>query len=237
MDRRMTPMNAPEHNPAATRALDAVADYYTQKLRRFGATPLGVDWPNRLNQELRFVQLLKLCDFSQPRTLNDIGCGYGALRALLSQRHRRARIDYRGTDVSEAMVAAARRRWRHRGDCAFEVAAGATRLADYSLASGIFNVKLDCPLPAWEALVARTLADLQRHSRLGWAVNFIVPPAPGQASPPQLYRPPPEHWLTHLAQHQPGAEVTLLHGYGLPEYTLLVHAHAPPGSTSRPIDR
>jgi len=233
----MKPMNAPEHKPAATappgghasaaaRPLDAVADYYTQKLRRFGATPLGVDWPNRPNQALRFVQLLKLCDFSQPRTLNDVGCGYGALRALLSQRHRRARIDYRGTDVSEAMVAAARRRWRHRADCAFEVAAGATRLADYCLASGIFNVKLDCPLPAWEALVARTLADLQRHSRLGWAVNFIVPPVPGQASPPELYRPPPEHWLAHLAQHQPGAEVTLLRGYGLHEYTLLVRPPA-----------
>ena len=206
--------------------LDAVSAYYSGTLQRFGAMPLGVDWPNRLNQELRLVQLLKVCDLSAPRSLNDVGCGYGALRTLLSRRHRRAQIDLLGTDVSPAMVAAARRRWRHRADCAFEVAEGAVRLADYSLASGIFNVKLDCPLPAWEALVAHTLADLQRHSRLGWAVNFIVPPVPGQASPPELYRPPPEHWLAHLAQHQPGAEVTLLRGYGLHEYTLLVRPPA-----------
>ena len=205
-----------------TSPLDAVSAYYSGTLQRFGAMPLGVDWPNRLNQELRLVQLLKVCDLSAPRSLNDVGCGYGALRTLLSRRHRRAQIDLLGTDVSPAMVAAARRRWRHRADCAFEVAEGAVRLADYSLASGIFNVKLDCPLPEWEALVARTLDNLQRHSRLGYAVNFIAPPAPGQASPPELYRPAAERWLDHIADTQAGAEVTLLRGYGLPEYTLLV---------------
>lgn len=208
--------------PAAADALAAVAGYYGERLRRFGATPLGVDWPHRPNQELRLLQLLRLCDFSAPCSLNDVGCGYGALRGLLSRRQRRAQIDYLGTDVSAAMVAAARRRWRRRADCAFEVAAGATRVADYSLASGIFNVKLDCPLPDWEALVARTLDNLRRHSRLGYGVNFIDPPAPGQASPPELYRPPAEQWLAHLARHQPGCAVALLRGYGLPEYTLWV---------------
>ena len=205
-----------------TSPLHAVSAYCSGTLQRFGATPLGVDWPNRLNQELRLVQLLKVCHLSAPRSLNDVGCGYGALRTLLSRRHRRAQIDLVGTDVSPAMVAAARRRWRHRADCAFEVAEGAVRVADYSLASGIFNVKLACPLPEWEALVAGTLDNLKRHSRLGYAVNFIAPPAPGQASPPELYRPAAERWLDHIAATQAGAEVTLLRGYGLPEYTLLV---------------
>ena len=99
--------------------LAAVARYYGERLRRFGATAPGVDWPNRPNQELRFIPLLKVCDFAQPCSLNDVGCGYGALRALLSRRQRGARIDYVGTDVSLAMVAAARRRWRHRADCRF----------------------------------------------------------------------------------------------------------------------
>jgi hypothetical protein len=29
---------------------------------------------------MRFVQLLKLRDFMSPFSLNDLGCGYGALR-------------------------------------------------------------------------------------------------------------------------------------------------------------
>ena len=65
-----------------TSPLDAVSAYYSGTLQRFGAMPLGVDWPNRLNQELRLVQLLKVCDLSAPRSLNDVGCGYGALRTL-----------------------------------------------------------------------------------------------------------------------------------------------------------
>ena len=82
-----------------TSPLHAVSAYYSGTLQRFGATSLGVDWPNRLNQELRLVQLLKVCDLSAPRSLNDVGCGYGALRTLLSRRHRRAQIGG-GRDVA-----------------------------------------------------------------------------------------------------------------------------------------
>ena len=49
-----------------------VAGYYTDKVTRHGPTPLGVDWSCLPTQEMRFVQLLKLCDFSQPLSLNDI---------------------------------------------------------------------------------------------------------------------------------------------------------------------
>ena len=69
--------------------------------------------------------------------------------------------------------------------------------------------------------LARNIA-ARFNSRLGYAVNFIAPPAPGQTSPPELYRPPAERWLAHLADTQPRAGVTVLRGYGLPEYTLLV---------------
>ncbi|MCA0324549.1 MAG: class I SAM-dependent methyltransferase [Proteobacteria bacterium] len=205
-------------------ALEAVAAYYSARLQRHGATPAGVDWPHRPGQELRWVQLLKLCEFSMPRSLNDVGCGYGALRAFLSRRYPLARIDYVGTDISEAMVAVARRRWRHRGDCRFEVAVNAERVADYSVASGIFNVKLDCPDADWEDQVARCLDQLQHHSRLGYAINFVLPAADKRVSPPQLYRPAPERWLTHLQAQ--GGHVQLIQGYGLQEYTLLTRFDA-----------
>ena len=100
------------------------------------------------------------------------------------------------------------------------MAEGAVSLADYSLASGIFNVNLACPLPVWEELVAGTLVNLKRHSRLGYAVNFILPAAEGQASPPELYRPPPARWIAHAEAL--GGRVQLIGRYGLPEYTLLV---------------
>lgn len=207
--------------PSALGHLAPISAYYTARLRRHGATPLGVDWPNRLNQELRFVQLLKICKFGAPLVLNDVGCGYGALLGHLWRRHRSEPIAYQGTDVSAAMVAAARRRWRHRTWASFDHAADCTRRADYSVASGIFNVKLDCPTSVWEARVQQTLAALQRHSRSGFAVNFIAPPSPGRSSPPELYRPAAAQWREWI-ERELHWQTEVLQDYGLPEYTLLV---------------
>ena len=89
---------------AGARSLDsvygAIENYYTAKVSRHGATPLGVDWTCIATQELRFVQLLKLCEFAAPFSLNDLGCGYGALLAYLAKRHASAAIDYLGIDLS-----------------------------------------------------------------------------------------------------------------------------------------
>src|SRR5438309_8611454 len=113
-----------------------VRSYYSGTLQRHGPTPRGVDWPNTVSQYLRFVQLLKLCDFEKPFSLNDFGCGYGALLAFLALRHGGAAIDYRGVDISPAMVAAARQCWSDRKGAKFAPGSRCGRVADYSLASG-----------------------------------------------------------------------------------------------------
>ena len=58
---------------------------------------------------MRFVQLLKLCDFKLAFSLNDIGCGYGALIAYLDRRHPNCVSDYVGIDVSAMIIRLARR--------------------------------------------------------------------------------------------------------------------------------
>jgi trans-aconitate methyltransferase len=82
----------------------SIEAYYSARVAKYGATPLGVDWSCQATQSLRFVQLLKICDFAAPFTLNDIGCGYGALAAFLAMRYPEAKIDYLGLDLSRAMV-------------------------------------------------------------------------------------------------------------------------------------
>src|SRR4051812_18233349 len=145
---------------------DSVRTYYTGKLERHGPTPLGVDWPNAISQQLRFVQLLKLCDFDCAFSLNDFGCGYGALLEFLAARHGGAAIDYRGIDLSPAMIAAARKCWAGRPDTTFAVGSQCGRPADYSLASGIFNVRLGHPVAAWESYVEQVLTDLHESGRI-----------------------------------------------------------------------
>jgi SAM-dependent methyltransferase len=194
--------------------------YYTDRLARFGATPLGVDWSCAATQMLRFVKLLEICDFSAAFSLNDVGCGYGALATFLDDRFPDARVDYLGIDLSAAMVRRARRRHRAGDNRRFVAARASPRVADYSVASGIMNVMLDHGRIEWERHVVDTLAGMRRTSRLGFAVNFVAQGGSGAAH--QLYRTRPDRWVRYCERKLDCAVQTVF-GYGLQEFTLLAH--------------
>lgn len=197
-----------------------IAAYYSAKVARFGATPNGVDWTCQATQEMRFVQLLKLCDFSSPISLNDYGCGYGALIAYLDRRHHGCAVDYLGIDVSHAMIRRARQKWRGRKDAAFVLGHGSPRTADYAVASGVFNVARDQPRQDWERFIAASLDDLHHTTTRGFAVNFMKQP-PGGAGRDGLYTTDAASWARHCAcRYNAAAEVH--DGYGLMEFTLIV---------------
>jgi SAM-dependent methyltransferase len=197
-----------------------IESYYGALARRFGATPQGVDWTCRPTQELRFVKLLRLCDFSQPLSINDIGCGYGALAGFITRRHPRARVDYLGVDLSPDMINQARLGLAaKRADVRFEAGSQASRTADYSLASGIFNVQLDIPAADWEVSVRRTLVQMAATSKRGFAANFL---SANRSSLAQgLYAADPSIWAA-FCESEFNAKVTVVSGYGMPEFTLLV---------------
>lgn len=208
-----------------------VRDYYSGTVERHGPTPRGVDWPNAASQYLRFVQLLKICDFDKPFSLNDFGCGYGALLEFLAMRHAEAAIAYRGIDISAAMIAAARERWSGLRNAGFAVGSRCGRTADYSLASGVFNVRLGHPPADWERHVEAILSDLNARSRIGFAVNFMLP-HDDKTTEDELYRSPPGRWVA-FCRKQLGCSVRVLGDYGLREFTLLSRRKPPTAALRR----
>jgi len=205
---------------ALERVHGATGRYYGQKLEKHGATPLGVDWSCVATQELRFVQLLKICGKARRFSLNDIGCGYGALLDHIRKRRARAVVDYLGLDVTPAMITKAKELHRVRPNTNFIVAARSPRVAQFSVASGIFNVKLDLPVEEWENFVAVTLQSMHATSRKGFAVNFMAPLRDGAVAGP-LYRTSPEPWAAYCTGEL-GASVEIVSDYGLREFTMLV---------------
>lgn len=201
-----------------------VEAYYSARVAKYGATPLGVDWSCQATQNLRFVQLLKICDFSAPFALNDLGCGYGALCSFLAMRHSESRIDYLGVDLSRAMISRARRRFRSP-DRRFAVGKASPRVADFSVASGIMNVNVGYSREVWEDFVATMLSDMCRTSRRGFSVNFVSETATARTSadpgPASLYRTNPERWIRYCKQEL-GCAVETIENYGMSEFTLLV---------------
>jgi SAM-dependent methyltransferase len=198
-----------------------VGHYYSDRLGRFGATPLGVGWTCLPTQELRFVQLAALFD-AETFSLNDVGCGYGALLAYLRKRRRNARIDYLGLDLSTAMVEAAQRKWKTTAGARFAIPTDAYRVADYCVASGIFNVKLGHDRTTWERFVAQTIAEMYDRCRHGVAVNFLRDDA-ALDDVAEHYRCTPDPWIAR--GRSLGASVELRDGYGMPEFTLLLRRH------------
>ena len=210
----------------------AVAQYYGQKLRRHGATPAGADWLSAAGQDLRLALLLRVCDLNGPFSLNDLGCGYGALLDYLLSRHPGSHGDYLGIDVSPDMVACAARRFRdhpapHLLKIRFIQGCAAPRMADYAVASGIFNVVPAAAYALWTGLIAQTLSGLYASTRHGFAVNFMRV-APGQPEEPGLYRTLPAPWVAYCEQEL-GARVTVVEGYALNEFTILARRGRPVG--------
>jgi len=211
----------PDPDQGLDRVYTTIESYYTAKVLKHGAHPRGVDWTCVATQELRFVQLLKICTFSMPFSLNDVGCGYGALLAYLARRHPDAAVDYFGIDLSPAMIRLAERRWRNRAMAKFATDAACDRVADYSVASGIFNVKLNQPTDLWQRFVTKTLGNMRARSRRGFAVNFMAPQDPAQPSIAELYRTEPEPWIRYC-KREFRSSVEVVRDYGLREFTLLI---------------
>jgi SAM-dependent methyltransferase len=197
----------------------AIARYYSGRVRKFGSTPWGVDWTCEPTQALRFVQLLKIAKRNRKYSINDLGCGYGALLGFLRESGKD--VDYAGCDVSRAMIRHAQALWPGEPAQTFAVSPSLPRVAHYSVASGVFNVQLGFSPREWKAWIEGVLHELNRASERGFAVNFLLPPAPGLEPLAGLYRTTPQPWVDHCRRAF-GAEVEVVGGYGLREFTLLV---------------
>ena len=197
--------------------LRAAAEYYTDKLRRFGETPRGVDWNSEDAQQVRFTELLGVCAGDPMFRLNDFGCGYGALLDRLDARC----TSYTGYDVAPAMIDAARRRYADRPGARFTGEIGDVPRADYSVASGIFSVKGAVDPETWLAHVHRTLDDLRDRSERGFAFNALTAYSDPDRMRPDLYYADP-HALFERCFRRYSPRVALLHDYGLWEFTIRV---------------
>jgi SAM-dependent methyltransferase len=195
-----------------------VADYYAARLADHGPTAAGVDWNSRESQELRFEQLLRVMDRDAAGSLNDYGCGYGALLEFIQGRG--LQLDYFGYDIAEQMVAVAQERATDAA-ARFTTVAAELPVADYTVASGIFNVRLEADDAAWLEHVVATLAHMQAISSRGFAFNMLTSYSDPERMRTDLYYADPGFILDHCVRNL-SRRVAILHDYELYEFTVLV---------------
>jgi SAM-dependent methyltransferase len=195
-----------------------VERYYTERFAEHGPTARGVDWNSEESQTIRFERLLRLHEGSEPFSINDYGCGYGALLSFLAARG--YSFTYRGFDLSAAMITHAQEDAKDPRASFFtdEALLGE---ADYTVASGLFNVKLDADTATWEAYIFDTLQRFSRLSRRGFAFNMLTSYSEREKMRGDLFYGDPRQYFD-ICKREFSRDVALLHDYGLWEWTILV---------------
>ena len=201
--------------------LAGVEALYTANLAEHGTTSESVGWPDADAQRLRFDKLAYIIELEAPKekiTVNDWGCGYGAMFRYLDERAD-VRLDgYAGYDISADMLAAAqtyvgdaRARWIRN--------AQVTETADFTFVSGTFNVRMQAGDEAWRSYIEQTLLELAARSRRGLAFNLLTTYVDWRKD--DLFYADPVHFF-RFCRDNLSRYVTLLHDYPLHEWTIAV---------------
>jgi SAM-dependent methyltransferase len=201
--------------PAAT--LAQIADTYDFTLRARGMRAESVLWRSRFSQWQRFRLLLQIITRQDRRdrglVINDFGCGYGALYRMLRRKGYMQGGAYFGYDLCPAMVRSARLSIaparRSQPKATFIDSDRVTQMADYTLCSGTFGLRMDTPPEVWRRYVQETLLHLAQYSRRGLAFNLLSAedPAPKET----LYYADPEDFRA-FCHDKISPQVTLIEG-------------------------
>jgi SAM-dependent methyltransferase len=198
---------------------DHIKNYFRQKLETYGATPRGADWNSQQSQSTRFEQLAKIIHAGEQFSINDYGCGYGALYDYLVNQGYECR--YFGYDLLEPMVQQARENHKDDTACRFTSNESDLPAADYTLASGIFNIRFDYSHSEWTDYVLKILDRMDQLSRRGFAFNMLTKYSDEEYMRPHLYYADPCYLFDHCKTHY-SRNIALLHDYELYDFTILV---------------
>jgi len=168
---------------------------------------------------VRFRQLARLFEDDVDASVLDYGCGFGALAAYLRSRgHRGA---YVGFDVSPQMIEAGTRFLETYSNCSLTADRATISPADYVVASGLFNVRMDASDIAWREYIVAGLDDMRPLSVRGFGFNLLTSHSDPERRRDYLYYADPIEWFEHCRRKY-SRQVALLHDYGLFEFTLLL---------------
>lgn len=199
--------------------LSEVDRYYSDKIITHGPVPGGVDWNSQESQMLRFDQLLKLLPIPAKKfSILDFGCGYGSLFNYMKPRYQE--FQYAGFDISRAMIDEARRLLNGE-PIKLSTELSILDAPEYTIASGIFNVKQKANVENWMTYVEETLTQINKLSSKGFSFNMLTSYSDEDHKKDYLYYADPCQ-VFDFCKRQFSKEVALLHDYNLYEFTVLV---------------
>lgn len=197
---------------------EGIAEQYRALLGEHGPRAEAMGWRDDLTQLRRFHALTDMIDSPGAISVNDLGCGYGALFRYLVGTRRLDVDQYFGYDIDSEILSAAR---TYLADPRADLiqSAWVTRDADYSIACGTLFDKLSASDSAWTAYIQETLRTLAERSRRGFAFNLNCTCADWRD--PNVYYGEPAYFF-EFCHSELSRLVSLRHDYSPFEWSILV---------------
>lgn len=200
---------------------EKVAALYDGNFKDTGLKSTSVGWPTPESHELRFDKLTSVINDSETYfSINDFGCGYGALLQYLINNRNFKVSEFNGYDISKEMLKGARRNLNsynlqvnlYNDERIFTK-------ADYTFVSGTYNVKCNESDESWKAYIHGSLENINAVSEKGFAFNLLSKYVDWEKD--HLFYGDPLYWFDHCKKYY-SKHVSLLHDYPLFEWTIIV---------------
>lgn len=199
--------------------LNEVNSYYTDKILKNGLTPQGVDWNSVESQSMRFDVLSENINFSEPFSVLDYGCGYGSMFDYYKIKS--PEFIFYGFDISEEMINNARNVHKDNRNAMWFTDIKDVPSADYVIASGIFNVKLQNAEKDWLEYIIETLHIINEKSTKGFSFNMLTKYSDAEYMKDYLYYADPL-FIFDYCKRNFSKWVALKHDYPLYEFSISV---------------
>lgn len=196
---------------------EQIVEFHDQLVRERGEG-WGAFWGSPASQRSRYEIFFRELPLSGSDVL-EVGCGFGDFWHIARERSALPRR-YLGVDLSESIVAAARRSHPHADFAVLDILASEPPFQpDFVIASGIMAVDV----PDYEAYAIAILRRFHGLARHGFAINFL---STCSDKPDGRSRYVDPGWLLGVFLRQIDWRCRLLHDYRQNDFTL-VHQRPP----------
>ena len=177
------------------RLLKPVARSYEWSIHKYGPIHRAAAWRDEKRQQRRFDIFTGLLAYDTNRdnvTINDLGCGYGAMFDTFRKLPQFNNGTYFGYDISKSMIKAAEIKISDPR-ALFILNHKATENADYSFVSGTYNMKMAANEDEWLGYIEESIGQLWSKTKISMGFNMLNIESPLREN--TLYYADPAHFM------------------------------------------
>ena len=148
---------------------------YSERFKKFGATPRGVFWVSTERQETRFDLILKEIQKISPKQtvldIADIGCGYGSFANYLFKKLNRREFKYEGLDINKDLIEHCHGNFLE-SNLRFVVGGKPSSKKDFVIMSGTYNLATTKDVSFWEQYLFGCLSECWAYTKSAMIFNL-----------------------------------------------------------------